>query len=1198
MGSDVDAPVDACGLDVSLLGPLRARRDGAELVLGGRRQRAVLARLALAAGEVVATERLVDELWLGEPPPSATNTLQSYVSVLRGILGPGVDGRPAIERVGEGYRLALPPGASAASRFEDLVARSTQADAAPAERLAALDRALALWHGSAVADFADEPWAQGHAVRLDELRLAALGARFELLLDAGRHASVVGDLEAAVAAHPLREGFTAQLVTALYRCGRQAEALRAFERLRAHLGEELGLDPSPELAELASRVLDHDPDLAAVPGAIEVAAEPGTASSHLGPAGPVEAVPPPVGPLALPPAVTERRARTEFVGRTAELAELEAVWRQVEAGDRQLVALAGEPGMGKTRLAQRFARWVHDQGGHVLWGRCTAENLIAYQPAVEAIRTALRSVSPERSRALVQPRPALGLLLPDLATGSGDGDGTPTPAEQYGLYEALADLVGDVAASAPLMFVVDDLQWADLSTLGLIEHLLRSDRTRRLLVVGTVRRPAGRPTPDLDRLLADLRRDQRLLTLSVDGLGPGDVARLLAAQGIEGGDELAATVARRTGGNPFFVESLADQGGDLARADARSMPDSVRDLLDQRLGALDAEASRVLTAAAVIGLRVDLGLLGSVSGLAPDRLLDVVDAAVLAGLLAEDEDLGWVTFPHALVRQALIARTTRNREAQLHLKVADAVESGPDVLHRAATLAQHLLDAGRACPPERASAAAIGAGRHALFVLADEEARTWAARALEVLDGAGIDARAESDRWRLRAEALMLVVTARRHLGDREAALATAAVVIEEARSHGDALLLAAAAQESALATAGVGFSFGARDDRLIGLLEEALAVLPAGHPAEEASLLAWSSIALSGSVDEVAVQQELSARARSAAAELAGRPDVEAITLLARRLATAGPVDLEERLEARPGLLAASRGWFELEVAAQVVSVVDLLESDQVTSARAAKERLRRFLSPYGRPAFDAYVDFLDACFALLEGDLAAAADHSNRGLEAGEPFHCGNALQAWSGQQFMAARERGTLAELVPMVAEMVEQFPSMPVWRTALASCLAAWGDHAGARAAYQPLFVDGELTVMPTTSLFYTAVGQLAEVCWVVGDADAARVLAQAIEPHVERLGVIGLGAVCLGPMHRPFGHALAAAGDLDGAARALGRAAERCEADGFGPFLARSLADRATVLEARSGPGDRGEAAELRQRAEALATDLAIHLALA
>ncbi|MGN6693193.1 MAG: BTAD domain-containing putative transcriptional regulator, partial [Aquihabitans sp.] len=801
-------------MTISVLGPVRAHRDDRSIVLGGRRQRGVLARLAVAGGHVVPTDRVIDDLWAGEPPASAANTLQSYVSNLRKALGGSA---PVIERVGDGYRISTEAAELTTERFERLVDAALRTGEPAQDRVARLDAALALWEGPALGDLADEGWAKGEAVRLDELRLAAIEERFRLLLELGRHATVVGELAAAVDAHPLRERLAEQLVLALYRCGRQPEAIQAYEATREHLAEELGLDPSPDLMRLAEAVAGRDPslDLAthvpSPPERPEPAAAPG-----LGGFVPVPVTP---GALDLPPAVTERRARSAFVGRDRELEVLHRVWREVEAGGRRLVTISGESGMGKTRLAQVFCQQAHAAGTHVMWGRCTAENLVAYQPAAEGLRGALRAVNPDIVSAIVDPRPALRILLPtDERVDPAD---TPTDASRYDLYEALAEVLGDVATSLPIIWVVDDAQWADRSTLTLIEHLLRQEQTGRLLIVATVRRPAGRSTADLDRLLADLRRDGHLEQVEVTGMSSDDVAALLTGHGVDAAGELADSLRDRTGGNPFFLESLAEQGGDALALDARDLPASVRDLIDQRVDALDPDVARVLTAAAVIGQRVDLDLLATVADLDPDALLDVVDAAVDAALLAEDEDIGWVTFPHALVRHALVARLTRNREAQLHLRVADALErqAGPD-LHLA--VAQHLASAGRLCPPDRAARAAVHAARSALARYSDDEARSWAKRAAEVLATADDDA-----AWQLRADARLLESEADRRLGEVKAAQTALDAVIGEALSRGDARVLTRAAQERCLAIAGVGFAFGTVDVDLLELLDEALRLVP-----------------------------------------------------------------------------------------------------------------------------------------------------------------------------------------------------------------------------------------------------------------------------------------------------------------------------------------------------------------------------------
>jgi len=1158
-----------------VLGPLRARGPGGEVALGGRRQRAVLARLAIAGGEVVAAERVIDDLWDGDPPRSATNTLQSYVSNLRRVLGH--DGSVVVERVGDGYRIDPAGAALVSTRFEQLVADGS---------MAALDEALALWHGPALGELADEPWARGPAVRLEELRLAATEARFELLLAAGRHAVIVGDIEAAATAHPLRERLTALLVLALYRSGRQAEALRAFERARTHLADELGLDPSPELARLAAQVLDHDPALDLVDATPARTGDQVTrvrAGSDASAGEPADAAVP-VGVLPLPPAVEGRRALSRFVGRAEELGRLGAVWEATRAGGSRLAVIAAEPGVGKTRLAQQLARSVHAEDGQVLWGRCTAESLAPYQPVVEAFRTATDTMGPA-GRAMVAARPALGRLLPDVIPEAAD---EARRSDLWALYEALADLVAEASAAAPILLAVDDVQWADTATLGLLDHLLASERGARFLIVATLRRPAGRATPELDAFIAAQRRAERLTEVALPGLDADAVAALLDGRGVTVDDRAAESLRQRTGGNPFFLEALADHGGDLGADDARQLPVSVRDVLDGRLAALEPHAASVLTAAAVIGLRVDLALLGAVTAKGPDELLDVVDEAVAGGLLAEDEDLGWVTFPHALVRQALIARTTRNREAHLHQQVADALEA--EGRAPAGAVAEHLLAAGRLAPLARRARAALDAAAEAVAVLADHEARRWVDRALAALDTE------PGTETALRAEALALSARVDRHLGQRERGEAAITQAVVEARRAGDPVLLARAAQEQALLEAGVGLAYGAVDEHLIALLDEALEHLPAGHDVDRSALLAWSSIARDGTDPDT--QMAMAAEALALAEGQPGHDQTRALALLARRIAVAGPDGMEERLRLGSEMDHAARGWTEMEVMSLVLDVTGFIEACRITEAEAHIERLRSLVATHDRPGYRAYLLFLEASLSLLRGDLERGASLSDEALRVGGDAHGTNAVLMWSAQQVNLARERGTLPSLAPIAVERVAEFPRIQAWRAVLACSRAAAGDHDGAAEAYRPLFVDGRWASRGDTSLWYVTTYLVAEAAAAGADRVACAALVEALAPLADRMAITGMGSGALGPVARVLGLAREVGGDVDGALAALDTAVDRAAAAGFAPWEARARFDRARLLRRRGAAGDDDQAAADEAAALAVADELGIHLALA
>ena len=244
-------------LDVRLLGPIEAERDGAPVALGGPKPRALLAVLALEPGRVVSVDRLVEALWPGDPPETAAHAVQVYVSQLRKALGPVIATRAP------GYELELAPERVDLHRFARLTqdGRAALDGGDPVSAEGALREALALWRGPALADFLYEPFAQTEIARLEELRTVTLEERIEADLALGRHAELVSELEALVAAQPLREHPRAQLMLALYRSGRQADALAAYRAARETLVDELGIDPSPELRELEAAILRQDESL-------------------------------------------------------------------------------------------------------------------------------------------------------------------------------------------------------------------------------------------------------------------------------------------------------------------------------------------------------------------------------------------------------------------------------------------------------------------------------------------------------------------------------------------------------------------------------------------------------------------------------------------------------------------------------------------------------------------------------------------------------------------------------------------------------------------------------------------------------------------------------------------------------------------------------------------------------------------------
>ena len=334
-------------MEYRILGPLEVAADGRAVPLGGTKQRALLAVLLLHRNAVVSTHQLVEDLWgAGEAPAAAAKTVQVHVSRLRKALGDA-----ALETHAGGYALNVETASVDLFRFEELTQEGRRCLAAgdPAPARAAFADALALWRGPPLVDFAYEPFAQTEIARLEELRVAALEDRIDADLALGEQASLVPELEVLIAANPLRERLRRQLMLALYRSGRQAEALAAYRETRRAL-DELGIEPTRTLRELEAAILRHDP-------ALDPKVRPG------------------------------RRAAGVFVGRERELSQLLAGLEDAFAGRGRLFLVCGAAGVGKTRLADEVAARAKERGARILWGRAWKEgDAPDYWPWRQALR--------------------------------------------------------------------------------------------------------------------------------------------------------------------------------------------------------------------------------------------------------------------------------------------------------------------------------------------------------------------------------------------------------------------------------------------------------------------------------------------------------------------------------------------------------------------------------------------------------------------------------------------------------------------------------------------------------------------------------------------------------------------------------------------------------------------------------------------
>jgi DNA-binding SARP family transcriptional activator len=767
-------------VDVRLLGSFEVRRGGSPLALGGHRQRAVLAILALAPNESVSADVLAERLWSGSPPRGASGTLQAYVSNLRRVLEPDRAPRATatlLRSTSNGYLLALPDGSRDVDRFEADVAAARRSlgggDPSTAVRLA--QQALARWRGPALADLADEPFAAADILRLEEARLQVVELQAEAQLAIGDHADVVASLRPLTDAHPLRERLRGQLMLALYRCGRQAEALEVARVGRELLAEELGIDPDPAIRTLERAILRQDPELAA----------PDRAASSV----------PVVTPPSRGPAGTRRGSVDgRLVGRIEEREVLDRALAAVTDGGGRAVLIGGEPGIGKTRLAEAFAREVHDAS--VVWGRCQELGAAPpFWPWRQVLRALMGELDAPQLRTVLGADAGVVLeVAPELADLIGAVAPTRVPdadTARFRFFEAAARLFAAVSEHRPIVVVLEDIHWADASSMAMLRHLVRALRGTATLIVATHRTVGVADRSLLATTLGALAREPIVERLLLPGLTTTEATALIGdLLGSDPDDELVDAVRDRTGGNPLFIihlarllEGVLDTDPEQARAAVhREVPPAVVDLIGMRVAEQPEPTRRLLEIAAVVGRRFELGLLVQVESQPFDVALATVEPAIAAGLVVEDAVAGTYRFTHALLREAIVAQLGRSNAGRLHGRIGDALATRGVDARSLPTLAHHYWEAAGIGWAEAALETASAAATAAMAGLAFEDAERHLEHASTLL------ARRPAGETRDRAELGVRLQLAKLHLQTRGYAVDEVGVACGRARELAERL--------------------------------------------------------------------------------------------------------------------------------------------------------------------------------------------------------------------------------------------------------------------------------------------------------------------------------------------------------------------------------------------------------------------------
>ena len=1174
-------------MEFRILGPLEVIDGGQRLRLGGVKQRAVLAILLLNPNRMVSVDRLVDELWDGRPPGSAISTLQTYISHLRDLLEPRRSRGAAAQVLvtqNPGYLLRVGPDDLDAVRFERLIRQGQQAlEAGKAPTAAAhLQLALELWRGPALADFADQPFAATEIDRLDELRLVAVEGRVEAELAMGRHAQLVGDLEALVAEHPFREGFRAQLMLALYRSGRQADALGVFRTTRELLASELGIDPDDRLRRLEQAILQHAPEL--------------------------DWQPERVGARSAEPAASDRRVDLPpfnfLVGREREMAELRGALAEVRAGHGRLVLVGGEPGIGKTRLARELSEEAQADGWQVLWGRVWEEDgAPSFWPWVQIARAWMSECPVEDLvSGLAADAAVIGQLVTELAERL---PGLPAPSRlepalaRFRLFDGITSWLRRAAAEQPIVLVLDDLHRADTPSLLLLRFLARELGGIRMLVLGTYR-DTETPHQSFAKTLAELLREPVTRRIRLGGLDRTEVALFVELAG--GGSAppaLLAEIHERTSGNPFFVRELVQLMLDRGRLDhadeptdpIQDVPLGVLDVVRGRVGELSDTAGKVLAAASVLGRDFDLATVGLVYEISGDLLLEPVEEALAIGLVIEvPAGLGQYRFSHILVRDALYGQLPGGRRAQLHQRVGEALEfvyaSAPD--RHLAELAHHFLHAPREVAEGKGLSYTVRAAEYALVVLAYEDA----ARLFEVALRHSVDPAR-------RCELLLALADAQMKAGATASGRATLLQAAQGAKALGAPELFAQAALGY-----GTAFEFVLMDRALvqqfIELVEAALLMLGREDTPLRALLLSRLAMALYLAPPERqhdARDRRISLSAQAVAmARRLGDGGVLAPVLYARCFAAWEPDNLEERIACSTELLQLAEvlGDQELMLAARHVQLISHLEIGDISAAERTLQAYTQEAKELRQPMYLYWALVFQSTRALLRGEFDEAERLSFEALAMGQRL-AGRDLTGFdnpvAAQIQAIRREQGRMGELQPIVAALVEQFPQIPAWRMALAMICVSTGQLEAARVHFDFLAGSDCFGSLPQDGLWLTSVAGLAEVCASLGDEARARQLYQLLLPYHRRLVVVSFGFACIGAVAYFLGQLAGTARRWEDADRHFAAALEFHGRIGARPALARTKYEYARMLVERDWAGDRQRSHTLFGQAIEIADEL-------
>jgi DNA-binding SARP family transcriptional activator len=1119
-----------------LVGPLAVIRDHVTLPprdIGSRKERTLLKLLLVERGHVVPSDRIAEVLWDGAPPARWDRHLATLVSRLRAVFGP-----QAIAGDRAGYRFVPGPGLEVDIDEAERLAAEAEARLAagePALARVAAERALdVLGSGNVLEDEPYGEWAEEAGAAASRLLRRTRRMAWRAALDLSDHEAAARDAEAAVAADPLDEEAHRTLMLARYRAGRPADALAAYERLRTILAEELGADPGPETRALHVAILRE-----------ETAPPAGEAASRTPP-------PEPTDP--------------GFVGRDDELARLAGRWSDAVAGHPRLVLLAGEAGIGKTRLATEVLRLARSSGGTVAQTRCyQAERSMFLEPIVDAVRSVVVSTRPDVVRETVGEWagplsdlvPEVGRVLRPLAYERATAE-----IERRRAFEAVTAFFRETAARGPVLLFLDDLHHAGSSTLELLHFLARRTTGARLLVLATLRTEEG---AEALTHLADV-------AVRMD-LGPLPEAAVSELARRAGAGDMAERIQAMTRGHPLFVVEILRTLAERPETPDAGVPETLLTAVLDRVGRTGPGVEEFLRVAATLGVAFDLEVAAGLLEVGFEEAARRADAACRARLLVEAG--ATFEFANELIRDILYRTTPVPALTARHRRAAALLRGNPEAV------ATHATAAGD-------WGLALEAWRQA----ADRAAARFANRDAEWMLDRALEAAANVEDPAGQADALLARGRAREALADFRNAHQDNLAALELARRAGDPGL----EMRSLRALGGdPPIGLGRPAAECLPYLEEALG-LAAELSDREAEVDMLSRMAV---IQSNRLRFDLAYRHAGRAVELArelGDPRAVATALDGLKTAAAYSGDLgtlESILPELERILRQHGEFWLLQWAVFESSFAPMARADWDRAVKRIDEALvanRRIGSRAFEPMFVAHQAWINRSRGQYGRALELGRQAVEMAHEVGHPWWRAFA-EAFLGGLLI---ELHTLDQAAPHV-ERGLQAAELAGAESYLVRCLglaalAAWlrSDRPRSLAFLERAEAMLEEVATPTGHVFlhgFDAYLSVARARLEMGDVDRARDLVEGLRTEAEAAGwreAAARASTLVGRCH-------AALGDVAGAEPLLLRALQIAEESAL-PGAAWEA--HAAMAAARLAQGSGDQAAEHLAEAERIVDSLA------